>query len=309
MSKLVNLVLFCLCSLLFVYSEPAIEAAKSALTACAVSVIPSLFPYVVLSNLIVRHRLLAPLYRLIPMRVLFGLPPASAGAFLLGGLCGFPIGAKTVCDLYKTGQLTREEAERTCAISNNTGPAFAVSVAGGIFWGSRNFGIYLYTAQLFAAVFVGVLFRCRRGKSRTDETAPAPAPSPAPNPVALNPVSSFIEAISAGAAACIPLCGYITFFAILCAIVREMLPWKGAAAAVCAVFEFTSGIREAAAINGYAGLFLTGFSLGFSGLSVFMQSYNFTFPHGISLRRTLICKALQGILCGGLCLLYPILLG
>lgn len=302
-SKLVNLVLFCLCILLFVYSDPAIAAAKSALNACAVSVIPSLFPYMVLSNLIVRHRLLAPLYRLIPMKALFGLPPASAGAFLLGGLCGFPIGAKTVCDLYKTGQLTREEAERTCAISNNTGPAFAVSVAGGIFWGSRTFGIYLYTAQLLAAVFVGVLFR-RRGKQTAQKTDSSLSVYPTPNPV-----SSFIEAISAGAAACIPLCGYITFFSILCAIVKEMLPWKAVAAAVCAVFEFTSGIREAAAINGYAGLFLTGFSLGFSGLSVFMQSYNFTFSHGISLHRTLICKTVQGILCGGLCLLYPIQLG
>lgn len=303
--KLLNLLLLFLCVLLFSCADAAVAAAQAALKLCAGSILPSLFPFMTLSVLISHLRLLEPLGRLFPMEKLFALPAASAEAFLLGGLCGFPIGAKTACELYRTGRLSREEAERACALVNNAGPAFCVNVAGIRFWKSRKFGWYLYAAQIVSGALVCALVGLflRRGKNRSVSRSSVPAA----NSVAANLVVSFTEAVAGSATACVPLCGYITFFSILCAIARELLP--GWTAAICAVLELTSGIQEAATLGGRTGLFLTGFSLGFSGLSVFLQSGNFTLPLGLSLRFALAAKSAQGLICGGLCLLYPLLSG
>lgn len=296
--KIANLLLSFLGILLLVCTEPALDAARSALRICALNVIPSLFPYMVLSGLIARQNLLSPVEKLIPMRKLFALPTASACPFLLGALCGFPIGAKTAAELYTQGRLTKEKAESVCALSNNTGPAFAVITAGKLLWNSTAFGWYLYGAQILSAVLVGFLLKNRKKghlpplislKSQVE-----------------SPIRSFAQAVSSAATAVIPLCGYIVFFSVLAAMVKEVLPFKVLGAILCALLEFTTGIREAASIGGTFGLFLTGFSLGFSGISVFVQSYSFTAEAGISLRKTFLSKGIQGLLCGGFCTLFPI---
>ena len=62
--------------------------------------------------------------------------------------------------------------------------------------------------------------------------------------------------------------------------------------------EFTAGVEAAAACGGRWGLFLTGFAVGFSGFSVFAQSMTFTAPCGLRLRRAVLSKSIQGLLCG-----------
>ncbi len=297
---LANIALLTFGILLFAFAETATQAASAALRICETAVVPALFPFMVLSDLIVRRNLLAPLWPLLPMDKWFALPASSACAFLLGGLCGFPIGARTVCGLYRSGALTKEEAERTLAFSNNTGPAFAVTVAGAGLWGSRGFGWYLYAAQLLSAVLVGVMLR--RGYGGGKRISP-------PKEITEPPIRSLLQAVTGAAGAVIPLVGYIVFFSVLSAMASALIPSAKLAAAVCGLLEFTAGVGKAAALGGNAGRFLTGFAIGFSGLSVFVQSYNFTSDVGLSLRKTFIAKGLQGVITGGLCLLYPLLSG
>ena len=297
--RFANLILFVLGVLLFACAEPAVSAASSALSLCITSVIPSLFPFMVLSSLMVRFRLLDPVCRFLPFRKLFGLPSHASGAFLLGALCGFPIGAKTACSLYRSGVLTKEEAERTCALSANTGPAFAVGVAGSALWGSRAFGWYLYGAQLLSAVLTGLLFR--------KKTSDIKSVSVYSTEKRTDPIRSLAEAVSSSAAACIPLCGYIVFFSVLSAIAAELITDPIASAFAGSVLEFTTGIRQASLTGGTTGLFLTGFSLGFSGLSVLAQTFHFTSECGLSLRYTVISKTVCGLLCGVMCTLYPLI--
>ena len=302
-AKIANLLLSALGILLFVCADPALSAAQSALKLCAESVIPSLFPYMVLSGLIVRRGLLSPLYPLIPMKTMFRLPPAASCPVLLGAVCGFPLGAKTAADLYRLGELTKEEAERTCAIANLSGPAFVVGVIGAIFWKSPRFGWYLYMAQLLSALTAGLLFcRTKTASPQSDKNVLPPKTFPYTE----SPLRAFADSLSSAASAVIPLCGYIVFFSILCAMIRTLFSDGFLCAVLCSVLEFTSGIRSASSLGGLWGRFLTGFSLGFSGLSVFVQSYCFVSPLGLSLHKTFLVKVVQGVLCGILCTLFPL---
>ena len=90
------------------------QRAGEALALCGRSVVPSLFPFLVLSILLVSlgfGELLSP-YLAGLMTPLFRLPGCAGSALLLGLAGGYPIGAQTAARLYQEGALTRGEAER-----------------------------------------------------------------------------------------------------------------------------------------------------------------------------------------------------
>ena len=142
-------------------SAVAAEAVRRGLTLCARSVIPALFPYFLVSGLFISlgfadgvGRRLEPL-----TRRLFGVGGAGASAFFLGLLGGYPVGGRTVGQLYRAGRLSKDEAERLLAFCNNAGPSFILGVVGVGCFGSLRTGVYLYLVHAFSAVLVGILFR------------------------------------------------------------------------------------------------------------------------------------------------------
>ena len=88
--------IFCLACILR-NSEVAIAGMTRGLKLCVSTVIPSLFPFMVLSELIVSSGAVVPVGKLLsrPFRWLFGIRGEGSVAVLLGALCGFPVGAKS----------------------------------------------------------------------------------------------------------------------------------------------------------------------------------------------------------------------
>ena len=173
---MLGLALLCATLALMLYPQPAMEAARSGLRLCYNVIIPSLFPFFVLSSLVVELGLAGYLGRLLEglMRPLFRVGGACASAVALGFIGGYPVGAKTAIGLYESGQCTRTEAERLLAFCNNSGPAFILGVVGtGVFASSR-VGVLLYLAHAAASCCVGLLFRFYRSGPERRGTAARP---------------------------------------------------------------------------------------------------------------------------------------
>ena len=117
---------------LLCYPQQAMEAARSGLLLCGNVIIPSLFPFFVLSALVVELGLAGALGRLLEplMGVLFRVNGSCASAVALGFLGGYPVGARTAIELYRKGMCTKTEAQRLLAFCNNSGPAFILGVVG-----------------------------------------------------------------------------------------------------------------------------------------------------------------------------------
>ena len=136
-------------------------AAAEALSLCAGSVIPALFPFLVVSSLLLSlglGELLSPMLAGL-MEPLFRVDGVGSSALLLGLVGGYPIGAKTAADLYRGGRLSRPEAERLLAFCNNSNPVFLVSVLGSGVFGSVRVGVWLWLIHIFSALVTGILFR------------------------------------------------------------------------------------------------------------------------------------------------------
>ncbi|MBD5551650.1 MAG: hypothetical protein HDQ96_10855 [Lachnospiraceae bacterium] len=93
--------------------------------------IPSLFPFMILSGLIVRldfSRLIsAPVYPLLGR--IYKISKTMCTTMLLGFLFGFPLGAKTIAEQYSFGQLSKSQAQYLLSFCNNIGPVYLLSFA------------------------------------------------------------------------------------------------------------------------------------------------------------------------------------
>ena len=152
--RLPLLAVLCCFSALLLLPEVSAQAARDAMLLCAQTLIPSLFPFFVLSSLLIAcgasellSALLSPL-----MRPLFGLSGTGAAALALGLCGGYPVGARTAAELVENGALSQEEGERLLAFCNNAGPGFLLGVCGAGVFSSSRAGAALYLIHVAAAL-------------------------------------------------------------------------------------------------------------------------------------------------------------
>ena len=290
-------------AVVLISSDIAIEYMKKGLSLCARVVIPSLFPFAVISELLVASgigfSLSAPLAR--PMKKIFGISEAGACVFLLGTLCGFPIGARSAALMYDRGDISAREFTRLMTFCNNPGSAFVISAVGVSLLGNGQLGVLIYVCVILSALVVGFVgqFFFRDGEEN-QSTSRALAPSA--NEMA---VEIFTRAVSSSASSMLTVCAYVTFFSTLVGCVGHFLSMAGVSATLTA---FVSGALE---ISGGVGamsalpepmLAAVGCAavVGWSGISVHCQIMSMCAGRGVSFKPYFIAKAAQSIICAAM---------
>ena len=88
--------------------------------------IPTLLPFMILSGIMVRLKLTEKISMVAypVIRPAFKVRKNVCYAMLMGFLCGFPMGAKVVDDLYSREMITKREAEYLLSFCNNIGPIY-----------------------------------------------------------------------------------------------------------------------------------------------------------------------------------------
>lgn len=278
--------------LLLTCGNTAAQGVRDGISLCLASVIPALFPFFVAAQLLtalgaaeVLGRAAGPLFRR-----LFGIDGAGAAAFLLGLLGGYPVGAKAAGSLVRQGLLSPEDGARLLTFCNNAGPAFILGIVGGGVFHSPRAGVWLYLLHAASATAVGLLL-CRAG-GRKPPTVPRTAPAvPVKKPTA-SLAAAFIEAVQSGVRAMAGVCGFVIFFLVLLRLAEGALGSLPPLAA--GLLELTNGILRLTPDR--RGFITAAGLLGWGGLSVHGQTAAVLGGSGVSLRRYLPAKALQGAL-------------
>lgn len=296
----------------WLYSSRAVsEAVSSGLSLCVRVMIPSLFPFFVLSNLFVRrgYQQYAAAALRPAMGPLFGLPAEAAGALVLGAVGGYPIGAATAFQLCDRGELREMDAARLLAFCNNAGPGFIFGVVGLGLFGSAEVGLLLYVTHLAAALLVGAVLHL--WKDVPGMTAPAPSwqGGEAEEPFA----QSFVAAIRDAASAMLNVCAVLVFFSVILAFLRTTPVWSVPVHILETVFGLGADTARAlpdgflelghgmATLTGAdcprgAALSIAAFLLGWGGLCVHCQAISLCGERGIAMGPYFKGKLSQGIL-------------
>ena len=280
-----------LCGLLVWFLVDAAEVrctVSEALALCAGSVIPALFPFLAVSSLLVSldfGQWLSPCFSGL-MSSLFHLPGPAGSALLLGLAAGYPVGAKTAADLYRSGLLTRAEAERLLTFCNNSNPVFLISVLGSGVFDSTRAGLWLWLIHIASALLTGLLFRGHGTGGPFQQTRP-PALSPAPSFS-----GAFVAAVKSAAGAMLSICAFVTLFYVLSSpLARLSSPFGPLLTGALELFSLTPQLSP-----DQTGFLLAAGCAGWGGVSVLCQTASVLEGNGLSLRPCFFGKLTQGLL-------------
>ena len=117
---------------LLCYPAASVEGVKEGIGICTNVLIPSLFPFLLISHLFVESGALCFRNKIVSwfMRVFFALPGSAFPIILLSFIGGFPVGAILIKNAYEKGAINESEGQRMLLFCVNPGPAFTFITVG-----------------------------------------------------------------------------------------------------------------------------------------------------------------------------------
>lgn len=306
--KKILFVLAALGLLLLLFTHPAAIASGCSLglTLWYTAVLPSLLPFLIFSNLLVRtgmfrylNRIYAPLFRRI-----FGISEEGCYAVLLGFLCGFPMGAKVIADLVRERHISLEEGEYLLGFCNNVSPAFFLNYVCLLKLGYQTVPWKLVLLFYSLPVLYGIMARPFYHFTFPNERAKEKRKA------SLHRLNfPMLDAcIMDGFSTITRLGGYIMLFTILIQLMK-LLPLSDTfLAALSAVLEISCGIDQLAALPVIPGAFRTALlctSAAFGGLCICAQTQSVLDGTSLHIRTWLRGRIIIALLLLFLLLLSP----
>lgn len=200
---------------LLLYPQEISQAVSNTLAICTGTLLPTLFPFLILSGFVIKSSLTTPIGRILEplMRPLFRLPGTCASALLLGLIGGYPTGAKTVVSLYQDGQCSRKDAEHALAFCNNCGPGFLLGSIGYGLFNNLSCGLLLWGSHALSAVLTGMIF------ANPQNTATLPTSKRAQKPE-MSPCTALVSSVTDGIQAFLNLSAFVLCFSALTCLIR-----------------------------------------------------------------------------------------
>lgn len=253
--------------------------------------LPALFPMSVISSVFCRAGRI-PGIPVSGIAKLLGIGKKSATALIFGLFAGFPVGAMAIGDLFRKGEINRDEAESMLGVVSNPGAAFLIGGVGSALFGDIRVGLILYLSQtvliLFLLVFRRMLHRDRLDPHTenvdTAETVPM--------------VRMLTESVSTAVTGMLTVCGQVVFFSVLTDFVGYLTdfisdaPWVDVW--ISGILEIGSGMQAASGVGGFCGILIAAVFAGWSGLCVCLQIAGVS--GGLSMRRYLTDRLILTLL-------------
>lgn len=246
--------------------KSAIQACADGLVICIKTVIPSLFPFLVICSLLT-SRLSG---HSIPFGSAFarlcGIPKGSENLFILGLISGYPSGGQIVEQAHYSGILTRNEASRMLAFCNNAGPAFILGMSSSLFQ-IPYVPILLWVIQILSSAFVAATLHEKSERScSAKRTLPLPIQ----------------DGIRLGMRSTATVCGWVIICRVIISILDRWVLWlfpKTVQIGITGFFELSNGYVLLSQVPDDALRFmLCSAFLSFGGICVWMQTFGVT-PH------------------------------
>lgn len=227
---------------LILQSRNVMEFASQGLDLCIRTLIPSLFPFFLIS-----------IYLTGSLSGGTGLLPVLVSGFL----GGYPVGAQSVSESYRTGRISQERANCLLMFCSQAGPAFLFGIVS-VQFPEQKYGWMLWGIQIVSALSVGLLIHQRGNSRQAQHTAV---------------VVSFTYAMHKALRAMASVCGWVVIFRVILGFTDQLpIPntWQ---VLVSGFLELSNGCVRLGTVENIPLRFLLGaVMLNFGGLCVMLQT-------------------------------------
>ena len=304
------ILLFCV-----LFPKECAKACTEGILLWAGAVLPSLFPFLILSALLVKtgaaqkfSRRRTPLMRKVK------LPSAASYCFVLSALSGYPVGSRMIADLYESGTISSKQAARMSVLCSTSGPMFLIGSVGAMMFHSVSAGVILLAAHLLSVLLICLCFlpfikQLPEHVSRLNHQ---------------NENNVLAESVQSSVLSILCVGGFIAFFSVIAQLLQTigaftvlekgftflLAPFGAESAAsglAQGLLEATRGCAKIAAQPNAFSLPICAFLTTFGGACILAQQLGYLKKAGVKATFFVCMKALQGLtaffLCLGLCAL------
>lgn len=298
------------CVMLLIISNPArfTSGTISGLKLFIFSVLPGLFPFMLLTKILTEIGLVFKVTRRCDKLsyALFNVPGVALYGFVMSIISGYPIGAKIIGDLKSKGLINPKQAKLMSVFCTTSGPIFVIGTVGTFMFKSITFGIILYLGHILASLILGIVcgqiskFKYKSKPKHNDVVEYIEEPKRSDNMITDCLVSTINSLFIVGA--------YITMFYLVSELFETLqifeaiskilspvlsltnLKFEHIKGFLYGILEVTRGSSALSTIGDNSSKILASFILSFSGLSIIMQSMAFLKPAGISTAKFVLIK-------------------
>lgn len=309
--------MFTICLLIF--SSSNLTAAKKGLNLWANSVVPSLFPFFVATELLSRTEVPYFLGKLLGsiMKPLFNVRGEGSFALIMGLISGYPIGAKIATNFRQNNVCSKEECERILSFTNNSGPLFIIGTVGISMFGSSTIGILLLITHVLSSLTVGIIFRYWKKNSYTLKSRHNQDSTSNKN-IKISDLGEILsQSITNSISTILVIGGFVVLFSVIISMFKASnlldiitnfftpvfelfkISPKVISPLFTGLFEITNGIASIASVNIKAisiNIILSSFLLGIGGISIFFQVFSIVSKSDLSIKPYIYGKFLHGII-------------
>lgn len=309
--------LFTIC--LVIFSSSNISAAKSGLKLWANSIVPSLFPFFVATELLSHTNVPLIFGRMFgwAMLPLFNVSGEGSFALFMGWISGYPVGAKIAVKFRNNNTCSKQECERLLSFTNNSGPLFIIGSVGISLFGNSLIGLLLFISHILGSLTVGFLFRFWKKNENSNEVIYNTSihDNKLQNVSYSNLGEILATSITSASSTILMIGGFVVLFSVIISILNTSgiihiitilfepicnklrVPTMISGALFNGILEVTNGINLISAIKLKQisiNIILTSFLLGLGGICVLLQVLSVVSKSDLSIKPYILGKILHG---------------
>lgn len=267
-------------------SEPKllIQGAAGGMLLCAEVIIPSLFPFSVITLFLfscgfTKHieRLLNPI-----SRATTGLSGEGLLMVIFSFLGGFPVGAKLIDKSFSEGRISKSTAERMLCYSVNPGPAFVIIGIGQTLLNNTKIGVILFFSGILSSLTV--CFALSNFEKKEE---------PIKTPIKDNEIKltdTFVASVFDSSYSIVGICGFVILFSAIISIISHYSDGN-LTRRLLALLEISNGVT----LFPNRITFLA-FLLSFSGLCIHFQILSVCKDLSVNYKKFVISRIVCGLL-------------
>ncbi|MGN0526089.1 MAG: hypothetical protein ACI4IF_01515 [Acutalibacteraceae bacterium] len=268
------------------YPQAIGNGVKEGLTLLGTTLIPSLFPFMVVSSFISNNNTVEMLLQKTDSfsKRVFKTSGKGVLAFLLGILGGYPVGAKTIAENYKQNRITQNEAERLFYWCITPSFSFAVTAVGTFMLNSTALGVIVYISCILSSLTIAILCRFLSNDTYALSTQ---------NHTSQDNAQLLVDSVKNGIDGMLGISGWVLLFSGFSGAVSSFNIPQEAKLFIQSVLEVTKGSEII--VKNSLSLPVLSAAVGFSGFAVICQITAYGKQCNISVKKLLVSRVLNAV--------------
>lgn len=285
---------------LIIFPKSSIESVLSGTNLFVKYVFPTLFPFLILTNILINYGGINIFGKLFGNLFIKPLKISKNSIFplIVSFICGYPLGTKYLNELNNKNLIKKNEFQRMVNIASNASPLFLIGTVGVSMLENKTYGYILLIANYLSCIIISFLIPYKKDNYLSEMSKKQ------------NHKNNFGEVIKSSLENALKTCAMIGGFIILFSLIKEILinniysqilfkNFPILKSLIIGIFEITNGINLLIQTNIHIFLKLSIISslCAFSGFCIILQCYSFVYKNPwFKLRKYIFYKIIQAII-------------